>query len=1010
MRVTFLAPLGQTKDWFGPAPRKHLGALFADHGPTAVCINGDFREDWQSYSPQDSDHISVQVQAQGIDPISILVGVLVSAALSGISALLAPRPKEPNRERSQPAAAVAGVNNTAAPGTPRFYVAGKRRVLGHIIGTRVYLEDERTMRFQRLDFMGRGPIESLSEVQVDDSPIENIADWTYDVRLGTDSQETFDDFLDSHEAYEVGKQLLRGDPAKTEAGEPILYTTQGQVADLFTFFFDFSSGFKKSGGKGSEFQIRIERKRTSEDAGSFQEIAGSPFIYSGNTSNRVFRELQHYVPDPDSWDFRFTLISTPNNTASADPVLAIVQETRFITTNYAGDALLLTSGIGSSQVRGLDQLKISALEEGIHMEDWDGSAFVERFTRKRAWFLRHLIRNRLGMEVDEESFLAAQDYWDEMVPGYDGDELRDSCDVMINEDKELWDWVKLICAEGRASIFPTTGGKWKLGVRRPQTEFPQHYSHPGNVVPDSVQRQFGREDLPFNTIKATFPDASRNYKETPAKWTYPEELTEQERAENMALVSIVRRSQVARELIIRLNEENLITRTYSWQSPKDALVNEPEDAVSLSYSSYSGARRYTGLVQAAGTVTELYLDQQIELEDGTTYSLVLRHTETGEVERRAVANTAGKYHTIQPTADFDAAPAPGDFWAVGKAGEETAFVVIDNVAFGEGMTFDIRAREYVDAVFDQPDPLPDPVVEQVDVSDRVPRPLIYAQAIEINAYGGVVDWQFDGVPGFDYLAGEAQGGGADYIDLATTEPAIDDFFVGTAITQQGETKRCTAYVGATRRATVESAWDTEPELATAYQIKWPRPAGQFEMLVESGPSASGPWTELDTVEDTRLIVENQGPSSTDYFRFTPISVAGNPNEDGRWIVQLVSPGDVTAPAQPMDLTLEGDEDEPELRDVTATIVLGAPVERDAKEVELEWYREELGPVYTLLATQIIPLARDESQVGEITIIRVKSFPMEEDAIWARARVCDYIDNCSDWTDAPSSVDLPELPS
>lgn len=72
--------------------------------------------------------------------------------------------------------------------------------------------------------------------------------------------------------------------------------------------------------------------------------------------------------------------------------------------------------------------------------------------------------------------------------------------------------------------------------------------------------------------------------------------------------------------------------------------------------------------------------------------------------------------------------------------------------------------------------------------------------------------------GHDCEFGTAQGGGAATIILAADHAAVDGIYVGQRITVAGQERVISAYVGATRTATVSVAWTTPPAAGAAYTI------------------------------------------------------------------------------------------------------------------------------------------------------------------------------------------------
>lgn len=90
-------------------------------------------------------------------------------------------------------------------------------------------------------------------------------------------------------------------------------------------------------------------------------------------------------------------------------------------------------------------------------------------------------------------------------------------------------------------------------------------------------------------------------------------------------------------------------------------------------------------------------------------------------------------------------------------------------------------------------------------------------------------------------AGTAQAGGASTVTLASAASATDDTYNSstvtiTAGTGAGQTRIVTDYVGATRVATVDAAWTTQPDSTSVYDVSGGAQggAGWFTVTLDGG--------------------------------------------------------------------------------------------------------------------------------------------------------------------------------
>lgn len=120
------------------------------------------------------------------------------------------------------------------------------------------------------------------------------------------------------------------------------------------------------------------------------------------------------------------------------------------------------------------------------------------------------------------------------------------------------------------------------------------------------------------------------------------------------------------------------------------------------------------------------------------------------------------------------------------------------------------------------------------------------------------------------VTGTAQAGSATTITLAATASAVDGQFVGQVITTNAdnedtqEIKSITGYVGATRVATVDSAWVTNPTAGTPYVIAGIAPASivltPFQATVQQPRVASINFEigQSEVVTYTFIILDDNG--------------------------------------------------------------------------------------------------------------------------------------------------------
>lgn len=453
------------------ATGKTLGEIFKNHLESIeICeINGEFDDNWQAYKVTKDSEIKIYCN---VKDAGILISLLISLAFTALATLFAPTPNKPSASKNQPALGVAGIQNTIAPGTPKFLVYGVRRVFGHLIGSKVDVIDPppglpdnfgQKMTYSALYFMGSGPIQEIDAVQINGSSIEDLGDGEagYHTRLGTDDQEIIPGHELVHQTYHDGKQM----DARTTADlnrdpRSIIYTTKSSNIHKVTLFFQFPQGMwtnNKGIPNGQTYTIRVESKEHNIDC---------DWIVLGDFTNpRVslqagfFWKIEVELPYAKKWDLRLS-VAAQNSFRATTAVFNLfnVQETQYLRTTYPGNALLEIHGVASDQITSFEQMETSALVCGRFVDVYTNGGYIKQFSRNRVWIVRDLLFNQevgLGNRLSESLWdngagIDAANYYEESVTSLDGGtEQRDFCDVIINETRSGSDHIKALLFEGK---------------------------------------------------------------------------------------------------------------------------------------------------------------------------------------------------------------------------------------------------------------------------------------------------------------------------------------------------------------------------------------------------------------------------------------------------------------------------------------------------------------------------------------------------------------------------------
>ena len=955
----------------------------AENRPHVQClINGldaGEHQEWSAYVPHDQDDIQF-ITKTGFVAVPALIAVGVSATTAvGIAAAVAaitpyliaaavsvgigfairaltPKPKlgftplgGASAARREEAFGVAGLTNTVSPGTPKFVVYGERRVFGHVIGTRIEVApDGKSMAFSALYFLGDSGgdgYESISEIQVNRTPVEDLEGVTTEVRLGTDPQAVINDFEEVAQTYFDGRALAYN--------TSVTYTLNDTNASRAHVIIEWPGGLKKLSQTTGESlpgksEIKLEYKRVADPSW----ILHSTNVVEKKSESKLFQEFKIQFGSADAWEIRVTEVHDKNSTTpptvTADPNLFNIEEIQTTTRTYAGSALLAVKGVGTNVIQTLSQLEVSALVRGKKVKIWNGSSFdAPAWTQKRAWIVRDLLTHAkigLGHRVaeafhDDDAAKWVQDnVWDTTVDGLDGEaqEIMDLCDVVINEKRAGWDWIKELLAEGRAAYIPS-GGKYKMIVDSAKSP-DLLYASGKNIIEGSMKRELGFENKSINTLRGEFPDNDKDFKTNVVELQDSGIGSDPIKDLNFTFLSLTREGNVYRELMYHLKRRVLVKRRFKWFAPMGALLSEPLDVVRLSYRTFNFKRGWSGILLKPGTGSPRtwYLDKPVTLESGKSYRLFVRRTGLGEAvpgeteDIGLILNAPGTYGTVQTNETGAGIEGPGTMWAIGEDGVGVIDALIESIKDAKNGQFELTASEYFSAVYTQ-DPLPSRSGRRFfRIPQTAPLPLWDASVVEetiLNHDGSTASViVFDVTPGLVrssgkiFFADNGHTGGKGRINLdAATLPTPT---TGLTSSDDGYFKNARAKVRTGGAAGFEALIESHPPdqsvgevllLDTAFSTI---PAQddlleivreEFEatggFIIELGESSSGPWTEIAEVKGFHHEMDASGDARTLWYRFTPVSIRGVRNSAARWIKSVAFTGDTSAPAAPTNVNI-----------------------------------------------------------------------------------------------------------
>jgi len=424
--------------------------------------------------------------------------------------------------------------------------------------------------------------------------------------------------------------------------------------------------------------------------GSNYTYSGAPttqdasyFEYIGPNSNAISFTHKSKIITKGKYDVIVTKVNADINTpTTADTVVfASIKEVYNDDFEYPREALVGIKALASNQLSG--SLSFSCLVKGLYVRVYNGSTWAveNAYTTNThynnpAWVCYDVLTQPVfdnnfnilrydGIDpafIDTNSFYTWAQFCDELVSdGNGGTEKRFTFNGSFDTEMSIWDAAVKICLMSRASIFPN-GNQFKIVVDKAETAG-QLFST-ANISVDSFEEVFLPMEERAGEIEVSFINKDKNYD----KDIITIVNTDIDRPSNkvsLQLLGTTSWSQAWRSGQFFLLSNQYLKRKIKFDADVDAIACEMGDVINFQHDVPSWGLA-GGLIVSA-TTSSITLDQEVTIEAGKTYSILVRRSDSDTVITKVISNTPGEYSVLNVTTNFTDVPEVDDIYAFGES-------------------------------------------------------------------------------------------------------------------------------------------------------------------------------------------------------------------------------------------------------------------------------------------------------------------------------------------------------
>lgn len=560
---------------------------------------------------------------------------------------------------------------------------------------------------------GEGPIDSISDIRINDNPISNYDGIEVETRLGTNDQAVIANFNDSFADQGLSYELELNGGYSTQLSEST--AAQGLEVTL-----ECSNGLYYMNDDSSLGTASVSYQLQYRPSGGSWVDWGT-FTLSGADSTAV-RSVQRIDNLPaGQYEVRAQCTAKSGTSTRYSTRIFWTQLTSIIYDDFIhpGKVLVGIKALATSQLSG-STINVTWLQTRSTVPVWNGSAYVDKPANNAAWaaydklhgcrrlknintgIFEYVVGNVPASQIIYDDFAVWADHFAALGLSYNN---------IVTEATDLWDALSAPETFGRGKVIQR-GTRYGCVCDKPRT--PVQMFTVGNIANDS----YSKDILPItdraNCIEISFVNKDKNYTKD-AFCVYSDDYDTDgviKSPTQITLAGCVDYAQAYQhgKYLLRLNKLEL--RTITLGADIDAIGCQYGDLVLVQHDVPQWGEG--GRIKSA-TATTLTLDREVAMESGQSYGVIVRLSDDSLVTK-PVITVAGTTRTVTVASAFATVPKAYDIYSFGLINKiAKPFVVID-VDRDDDKRATISGIEYVEAVYEES--LDAPVVQYSGLAVR----------------------------------------------------------------------------------------------------------------------------------------------------------------------------------------------------------------------------------------------------------------------------------------------------
>lgn len=599
---------------------------------------------------------------------------------------------------------------------------------GSLTNTHKYSGEKDVQYLNVLYSGGYGPVDSIDDIRIGYTPIENFESVQIEKRLGTNDQEPISFFPNT-----VADQSIDLD---CKEGASVIRSTDSDQCNAIELTFTWPGGIYSTNDKGNftnltaRFTIGI-RKTGSRDAWLEQVCA-----VTAGTNQTVRRSFKFEGLEAARYDVRVLPTTMPMTSRQN----AMMRWSTLSTYINSGQFVRPNKVLIGLRIKATNQLNggipnLNWRQKRMHVLVFNPRTrqYEEKSAQNPIWAaydilhhcrkLKNITTGQFEYVVDGcpadrfskyfDEWQKAADYADEMVDDGNGStERRFQLDAFFDTKQKRYEAANKAAQVGHATIV-RHGVNLGIVVDMPGT-MKQIFGE-GRTTASSVSGSFSSRDERARSVQITYNDEQRDFKNTEffvRSARYAENKNLQDNTANVTLFGVSRRSQAHREALYYLATNERQLQTIQLSADVNALVCEYGDIIGVAHTVPRLGLESGRIVSVDGN--KVKLDKEVTLTASDVYSIIVQRSADDALVTRDVlpVSTDTTTDTITVSQSFGAGDEVSqyDCYAVGIRDKVVKPFRVVKLEQDKDLRMTITATEYDEKIY-EPDYTRYPIID-----------------------------------------------------------------------------------------------------------------------------------------------------------------------------------------------------------------------------------------------------------------------------------------------------------